>query len=159
MSKKTEDLPVGKAEKIIKETTEELLKLLEIEAKIELKENEHGTEIILETPDSGIVIGHHGDILESLQLVLSLCISKRLGEFKRISIEVGEYRKNREDWLRNLALETKEKVLDQQSELTLPMLKAWERRVIHLMFQDDEEVVTESIGDGKDRVLVVRPKN
>lgn len=145
--------------KIIKETAEELLDLLGIEAKVSLKEKEHGTEILLETPDSGIVIGHHGDILESLQLILSLCISKKLGEFKRISIEVGEYRKNREDWLKNLALETKEKVLDQQREFTLPMLKAWERRVIHLIFQNDDEVITESVGDGRDRVLVVRPKN
>ena len=152
MSKKNE-------EKIIKETAEELLNLLGIEAKLELKENEHGTEILLETPDSGIVIGHHGDILESLQLILSLCVSKKLGEFKRISLEVGEYRKNREDWLKNLALDTKEKVLSQQRELTLPMLKAWERRIIHLMFQDDDEVITESVGDGKERVLVVRPKN
>lgn len=152
MSKKNE-------KKIIEETTKELLELLGIEAKVKLKENEHGTEILLETPDSGIVIGHHGDILESLQLILSLCVSKKLGEFKRISLEVGEYRKNREDWLRNLALETKEKVLSQQRELTLPTLKAWERRIIHLIFQNDDEVITESVGDGKDRALVVKPKN
>ncbi|MBI2031593.1 MAG: KH domain-containing protein [Candidatus Levybacteria bacterium] len=147
-----------KDQKIIKKITEELLVLLGIEADIEIRENDDGYEIILDTPDSGIVIGHHGDILESLQLILSLCISRSLKEFKRISVEVGEYRKNREDWLKNLAQETKDKVLSERREFTLPMLKAWERRIIHLTFQNDDEVMTESVGDGKDRVLVVRPK-
>jgi len=148
----------NQAQKEIKKITEELLNLLNIEASIDLRENKEGYEVILDTPDSGIVIGHHGDILESLQLILSLCAAKNLKEFKRISIEVGEYRKNREEWLKNLALETKDKVLGEQREFTLPMLKAWERRVIHLIFQNDSEVTTESIGDGKDRVLVIKPK-
>jgi len=148
----------NQAQKEIKKVTEELLNLLNIEASIDLRENKEGYEVILDTPDSGIVIGHHGDILESLQLILSLCAAKNLKEFKRISIEVGEYRKNREEWLKNLALETKDKVLGEQREFTLPMLKAWERRVIHLIFQNDSEVTTESIGDGKDRVLVIKPK-
>ena len=143
----------------IKKTAQKLFEMLRIQGEVVVEEAQEGASVVLETEDSGIVIGHHGDILESLQLILSLCVSKKLGEFKRISLEVGEYRKNREDWLKNLALDTKEKVLSQQRELTLPMLKAWERRIIHLMFQDDDEVITESVGDGKERVLVVRPKN
>lgn len=146
-------------QKAIKKITEELLNLLGIEASIDIRGVENDYEITLDTPDSRIVIGHHGDVLESLQLILSLCISRNFNEFKRISVEVGDYRKNREDWLKNLALETKNKVLSQQREFTLPMLKAWERRIIHLVFQNDNEVMTESVGDGKDRVLVVKPKN
>lgn len=146
--------------KIIKDTTDKLLRLLDIEASFEVleKENEEAVDIILDTKDSGIVIGYHGDMLEALQLVLSLCVSKSVGRFIRISIEVGDYKKNRTDWLKSLAIETKERVLAENKEIAVPQLKSWERRVIHLLLQDDKEVVSESRGEGRDRVLVVSPK-
>ncbi len=148
-----------KQSKIVQDTTEELLKLLEIQGDFEVKEKEEAIEINLNTEDSGIVIGYHGDTLESLQLILSLCLARKLGEFKRVSIEVGEYKKKREEWLKNLAAETKEKVLSENKEVFLSDLKSWERRIVHLLLQNDQEVVSESIGEGKDRVLVVKPKN
>lgn len=151
--------PFWLMEKKVKKTIEEILKVLEIDATFDLLENEEGYDVILSTQDSGIVIGHHGDTLEALQTVISMCVSKKLGEFKRISIEVGDYKKNREDWLKNLAEETKEKVLTEKKEIFLPDLKSWERRIVHMMLQDDKDVTSESIGEGKERVLVVKPKN
>lgn len=149
-----------KEKKIIHDTTEKLLKLLDIEATFEIvgKEDDEGVDIVLDTKDSGIVIGYHGEILEALQLVLSLCVSKEIGRFIRISIEVGDYKKNRTDWLRNVALTTKEKVIDQHQEIAIPNLKSWERRIVHLLLQNDEEVISASQGEGRDRVLVVSPK-
>ena len=146
--------------KIIKDTTQELLDLLDLDAKFEIaeqKDNE-GIDITLETEDSGIVIGYHGDMLEALQLILSLCVAKRIGKFIRISIEVGDYKKNRTDWLKNLATLTKERVLAENKEIAIPQLKSWERRVVHLLLQDDKEVGSESQGEGRDRVLVVSPR-
>ncbi|OGH13710.1 MAG: hypothetical protein A3H50_03470 [Candidatus Levybacteria bacterium RIFCSPLOWO2_02_FULL_37_10] len=147
-----------KEEKIVKDTTDELLKLLEIEASAEINFGDETIDIVLDTPDSGIVIGRHGDILESLQLVLSIAISKKLNQFLRISLEVGDYKKNREEWLRNTALDAKDKAINQGREISLPELKAWERRIVHLALKDDEEVVSESVGEGRDRVLIIRPK-
>jgi spoIIIJ-associated protein len=148
-----------KQSKIVQDTTEELLKLLEIQGDFKVSQTEEAIEINLNTEDSGIVIGYHGDTLESLQLILSLCLARKFGEFKRVSIEVGEYKKKREEWLKNLAAETKDRVLAENKEIYLADLKSWERRVVHIILQNDQEVVSESIGEGKDRVLVVKPKN
>lgn len=148
-----------KQNKIINDTLEEFFKLLEIEGDFEVSESQEAIGILLNTQDSGIVIGYHGDTLESLQLVLSLILAKKTGEFKRVSVEVGEYKKKREEWLRNLALETKERAVLENKEIYLSDLKSWERRVVHLLLQNDQEVVSESVGEGKDRVLVVKPKN
>ncbi|RJQ38440.1 KH domain-containing protein [Candidatus Microgenomates bacterium] len=149
-------------EEIIKETIDELLKLLEIEGTFESKliknESSEEVDVLLETKDSGIVIGYHGEVLESLQFVLSLAVSKKLERFVRVSIEVGDYKKNRMEFLESLARQTKEKVLEENTEIPLNNLKSWERRVVHLILQDDKEVQTESIGEGKDRVLVVKPR-
>lgn len=148
-----------KEKRIIKNTIAELFKLLNIDGNFGIEEGKEGVaEVILDTKDNGIVIGYHGDTLDSLQLILSLCISKKLGKFKRVSIEVGDYKKNRMEWLKNLALATKERVLTEGQEIAIPQLKSWERRVIHLILENDEKVFSESLGEGRDRVLVVRPK-
>ena len=131
---------------------------LGIDTKMEILETEEAIEVTLETEDTGIIIGYHGETLEALQLVLSLLLAKQNGEFKRVSIEVGDYKKNRIEWLERLALDTKERALYEGKEVYLSELKSWERRVVHLLLQDDKEVTSESSGEGKDRVLVIKPK-
>ena len=143
-----------KQDKIIKD----FFVSLGIDTKMEILETEEAIEITLETEDTGIIIGYHGETLEALQLVLSLLLAKQNGEFKRVSIEVGDYKKNRIEWLERLALDTKERALSEGKEVYLSELKSWERRVIHLLLQDDKEVTSESSGEGKDRVLVIKPK-
>ena len=81
-----------------------------------------------------------------------------MGRFVRISIEVDGYKKNRMDYLHKLAVQIKEKALAENKEQVLMSLKSWERRVIHLFLQDDEQVTTESSGEGRDRVLLIKPK-
>lgn len=144
--------------KIINEVVSQLLKMLGIEADFSFEETQDSISLNFDTRDSGVVIGYHGENLESLELILSLCIFKRLGVFKRVSIEVGDYKKNRSAWLENLAKDTKEKVLLENKETYLPDLRPWERRVIHLIFQDDKEVASESVGEGRQRTLVIKPR-
>ena len=148
--------------KIVKDITEKLLKLLDVDGDFEILETKdsdgESIDIVLNTKDTGVVIGYHGDTLEGLQLVLSLCVARKLGRFVRISIDVGDYKKNRTEWLKTLALETKERVMSEGKEMAIPELKSWERRVVHLLLEKDKEVVSESQGEGRDRVLVVKPK-
>ena len=112
----------------------------------------------METKDTGMIIGYHGEVLESLQLILSLAVAKKLGRFVRVSIEVDGYKKNRTEYLHNLALQVKDKALAENHEQVLSALKSWERRIIHLFLQNDEQVTSESSGEGKERVLIVKPR-
>jgi spoIIIJ-associated protein len=143
-----------KQEKLIKD----FFVSLGVDAGMEIVEDEEAIAVTLETEDTGIIIGYHGETLEALQLVLSLVLAKANSAFKRVSIEVGDYKKNRTEWLERLALDAKERALSEGKEIYLSELKSWERRVVHLLLQDDKEVSSESSGEGKDRVLVVKPK-
>lgn len=145
---------MAKEEKIIRG----ILKALEIEGDFSVTVGEEVIEVTLDTKDSGMVIGYHGEILEALQLILSLCVSKKIDKFVRVSVEVGDYKKNRTDWLENLAVQTKQQAITERKEITIPNLRSWERRIVHLFFQDDPEVVSESVGEGRDRTLVVKPR-
>jgi spoIIIJ-associated protein len=136
----------------------DFFKKIGVDTKFELSEDDEQISLILETEDSGMIIGYHGETLEALQLILALVLAKKAGAFKRVSIDVGDYKKNREEWLKNLAQDAKAKAISQQREVFLEDLKGWERRVVHLILADDEEVVSASSGEGRERVLVVRPK-
>ncbi|MGI8420174.1 MAG: protein jag [Candidatus Levyibacteriota bacterium] len=147
----------AKERKDVEQLIEKLFVLLEIEGTFALEEQEEILDIMMETKDTGIVIGYHGEVLESLQLLLSLAIAKKLGRFVRVSIEVDGYKKNRTEYLHNLAIQVKEKALSENHEQVLSSLKSWERRIIHLFLQNDEQVTSDSTGEGKDRVLVIKP--
>ncbi|MBP6882306.1 MAG: KH domain-containing protein [Candidatus Levybacteria bacterium] len=143
---------------IITATAEELIKTLELQAEVEVVSHETTAEVILKTEESGIIIGYHGEVLEAFQLLLSLMVSRKAGHFMRLSVEVGDYKKNRSEYLESLAQQTKEKVLEEGRPHTLSSLKSWERRVVHMILQDDQDVISESMGEGKDRVLVIKPR-
>lgn len=143
----------------IQQKAEELLNLLGIKATVSVAAEGETAQINLETDETGMLIGYHGETLEALQLILSLMLARELGEFVRVSLEVGDYRRNREDYLKQVVEQTKERVLTENRPVSLPNLKSWERRIVHMMLQDDAEVTTESLGEGRDRVLTIKPKN
>lgn len=145
-------------QKIAKELAQTLFDHLGIKDSFEVSETKDSINIVISSVDPGLIIGHHGDTLDSLQLVLSLMLAKKLGEFKRVSVEVGDYKKNRSDYLKNLAAQTKERVVSEQREVYLPNLKSWERREVHMYLADDPDVISESVGEGKERTLVVKPR-
>jgi spoIIIJ-associated protein len=147
-----------KETKIIEEIVEKIFSLLEIDGTFTIEENGETVDVMMETKDTGIVIGYHGEILESLQLILSLAVAKKIGRFVRISIEVDDYKKNRMEYLHSLAEQVKEKTIAENKEQVLLSLKSWERRVIHLYLQEDDQVTSESSGEGKERVLLIKPK-
>lgn len=136
----------------------DLIRLLGIDGDFSCSFQEDSIEVVLTTEDSGIVIGYHGEVLESLGLISSLCVSNSIGRFVRVSIDVGDYKKNRTEFLKTLAIQAKERAILERKEIPLPLLRSWERRVVHLLLQEDKEVMTESIGEGRDRTLVIKPQ-
>ena len=144
----------------IQQTTEELLQLLGIEGTCSAEDaGDNMVSVAIQAEETGMLIGYHGETLEALQLLISLANAKKSGEFVRVSVEVGDYKKNREAWLKSLVEQTKERVLQENQPVALPNLKPWERRVVHLMLQDDPDVTSESQGEGRDRMLTISPKS
>lgn len=156
---KTAYTPLSNKEReTVEKLIEQVFSLLEIEGTFVVDEHNEVLDVIMETKDTGLIIGYHGEILESLQLIISLAIAKKLDRYVRISIDVDGYKKNRSEYLEKLALQIKEKALSEGKEQVLLSLKSWERRIIHLHLQNDDQVTSESSGEGKERVLIVKPK-
>ncbi|HEV2340090.1 MAG TPA: R3H domain-containing nucleic acid-binding protein [Patescibacteria group bacterium] len=142
----------------IVETTQSLLQLLGITAEVAIEVSGDIPQITISAEETGMLIGYHGETLEGLQLLLSLMVARKLGEFIRLSVEVGDYKKNREIYLNDMVNQAKERVLAEHISVSLPSLKSWERRVVHLLLSDDPDVISESEGEGRERTLIIHPK-
>lgn len=144
--------------KVIEEEAKLLLEQTGISAQVQVAQEDDNYKIQIDTDENALLIGKHGNTLASLELVLSLIIAQKTGEFRRILLEVGGYRQAREDYLKDLADRLKEEVLATGAERVIRDLKPWERRVIHMTLSENTDLITESEGEERDRVLVIRKK-
>lgn len=143
---------------LIKDEAEELFEKIGVDAEIKVEEAEDGFKLQVDAEENALLIGKHGNTLSSLEMILSLIVAKKTGEYKRILIEVGGYRQAREDYLKDLAERLKDEVIDTGAPKTVRGLKPWERRVVHMVLSESPDVVSESEGDERDRVLVIKKK-
>jgi spoIIIJ-associated protein len=149
-----------KTEEIIKKTAEELLQLLEIEKPtVELRKDERGVfHVAIKTTDSGILIGYHGENVYALQLILSLIVYKKTNQWQRLVLDIGDWRKKREEQLKRMALGAAQRVKFSREPVIMPYLNSVERRIIHLALAENPDVTTRSEGESKERRLVIEPR-
>lgn len=110
--------------------------------------------------ESGLLIGFHGDTLAALQRLTRVVFQQELGE-KRLVVNVNEYREQRTERLQQMAHKAAQQVLETGRPYHFNYLPAHERFVIHSTISENpdyRELVSQSEGEGRDRVLVIRPK-
>jgi len=115
--------------------------------------------IELDSKDSGLIIGKHGTVLEALQTVVNLGITREFkGTRKRIIIDIENYRNKREATLKRLSKEIADKVAKTKKPVLLEPMNPFERRIVHLALQNDRRVITKSEGEGIYRQIRVIPR-
>lgn len=108
--------------------------------------------------DAGRLIGKAGRTLASLEFLANAVVNKFDGEVPvRVNIDVGGYKRRRDDRLRQAARRVAERVRRGGLPVELEPMSAAERRVVHMALADDPAVASESTGEGRDRRVVVYP--
>lgn len=132
---------------------------MELEAEATVSMGAEGEKIIsVSGKNAGVLIGHHGDTLDALQYLVNLAANR--GEeddaaYKKITVDVENYRGKREETLRQLANRMAQKVLKYKKSMTLEPMNPYERRIIHSEIQNIEGVSTNSIGAENNRRIVI----
>ena len=139
---------------------EKLLADMNIEAEMSVSEGENGeTRIAINGEGASILIGHHGDTLDSLQYLANLAANKRVDgkkeDYVKVSIDVEGYRAKREETLRALARRMAAKVQKYKKSVMLEPMNPYERRIIHSEIQNIKGVSTNSIGSENNRKIVI----
>ncbi|MGN9163583.1 RNA-binding cell elongation regulator Jag/EloR [Clostridium sulfidigenes] len=146
---------IGDAKKFLRE----ILNAMNVKAEIHIKEENNEININLVGPNMGVLIGYRGETLDSLQYLLSLVVNKNHDEtYKRVILDTVNYRQNRQETLKKLALKMGDKVRINGKTLKLEPMNPYERRVIHSTLQNNAYVTTHSEGDEPYRRVVIELK-
>lgn len=106
----------------------------------------------------GALIGRKGERLSALQHLVNLMLSKQIGAWTRVLVDVEDYRGRRERQLRELAERAAARVVETGKMLQLEPMSALERRWIHMSLRDHPAVATQSIGEEPNRRVVLVPR-
>jgi spoIIIJ-associated protein len=151
-----EALAAGKA------ILEQLMTHLGFEVKVEVDTGETSRLNVVgegeERDALGALIGRKGERLSALQHLVNLMLSKQMGSWTRVLVDVEDYRGRRERQLRDLANRAAARVVETGKMLQLEPMPALERRWIHLTLRDHEGVATQSIGEEPNRRVVLVPR-
>ena len=122
------------------------------------KENEAYVVNIDAGDETGLLIGKKGETLDSIQTILGMMLKQATGEWNRVVVNVGDYREKEEDYLRSLAESTAQRAKETGEPQSLYNLKSWQRRIVHMHLAEKSDVMSESMGEGEERYLVVKAK-
>ena len=136
--------------------------VLDMELNLEVAMKEGNNDDMLITVDgegAGLLIGHHGETLDSLQYLANLAANKKVKgekqEYVKITLDIEGYRAKREQALRALARRMAAKVVKGKKSVMLEPMNPYERRIIHSEVQGIEGVSTNSIGSENNRRIVM----
>jgi len=104
------------------------------------------------------LIGYRGDTLNALQHFLNSAYYNRAGEYVRVLVDVNGYRDQRKEKLEDMAKNFIDRVRFFNQEVEMPSMNPSERRLIHTFVSNYDDVVSESVGVGRDRRVVLKPK-
>lgn len=112
----------------------------------------------IKTEESGLLIGHHGETINSLQLLIGVILYKKLGKWVRVLVDIGDYRKMREESIKEMVDRIAAEVEQSGRGVELPFLSPLERRIVHMMLSENSKVMSESTGEGRDRRVMIKPR-
>jgi spoIIIJ-associated protein len=105
---------------------------------------------------NGFLIGQRGDTLRALQYTISNALKNQNYAHTRVNVDVAGYKKNRADRIAKQAEDWFKQVKDSGEPKDLAPMNAADRRVIHKA-AEDWGLTTESVGEGRDRHIVIKP--
>ena len=136
----------------------DILDKMDIDATISVSETDETVKVEISGDNVGLLIGRRGETLDAIQYLTSLVVNKESDDFKRVIVDVENYRQKREDTLIALAYRMADKVEKYKKSVTLEPMTPYERRIIHSALQERFTIETISVGEEPNRKVVIRVK-
>ena len=143
-------------------TLEKIINFIIEDGEVEvINKKENGVIVLrIKTSNPGMLIGRHGHTLDALQYVVNIMVNKGLETSGRskIIVDIEGYRERREDIVSKYAYEKADIVKKSGKKIALCSMNAVERRIVHLVLQEDPQVFTYSEGTEPFRRVIIAPK-
>jgi spoIIIJ-associated protein len=136
---------------------ERIVAALGIPCRIEVEESDDELRVTCEGPELGLLIGRHGQTIDSVQYLANAIVWKGSDDRKRVVVDAAGYRARREETLQREAVRAAERAVANGEPVELEPMSAVERRVVHERLKDYPGVTTSSDGAEPNRYVVVHP--
>ncbi|WP_294796730.1 RNA-binding cell elongation regulator Jag/EloR [uncultured Fenollaria sp.] len=146
---------------ILKNFLDEFFRLFEVKASYKIDESDDMIKVLINgesSDDTSKLIGKKGAVLDSLNTIAQIQLNKSLAEFKRLYIDVGDYRKKRQEKVRELAIQGCERARKYGTKVSLEYMTSYDRRIVHETLAGIEGVKTFSEGNEPHRRVCIIAK-
>ncbi len=142
----------GKAKELLGDVVEKLGFDLSVEAEW----NDEGCLLNLSGDDAHYALAENGELLDAFEVILFQAYGRDLDREHRFVVDAEGFRQTRKAELHAMARFAADQVRKNGRPFTFGVLNSTERRIIHLTLQKEDDLFTESVGDGRERRLQVR---
>ena len=137
---------------------EEILQKMNISATVTRSDFLDAPYFHIETQDSALLIGEGGQCLYALQTIVKRATEQKHSEpCQPFLVDAGDYQRHRIEEIKERARMGAQRVRYFKKEVVLQPMNSYERRIIHLALVEDPDVSTESMGEGENRRVVIKP--
>ncbi len=143
----------------ISQIISDILAHMDVQARVSTEQTVNGFSFNISSPDSNLLIGQRGANLQALQTLAHNVAYKKFGLIDRFTVDVDDYKKKREWYLRETAKRALEHMKKTGRPVALEPMPAYDRRVIHAFLSADFDFETESVGEEPNRRIVIKPKS
>lgn len=109
--------------------------------------------------EPSLLLGDSGGNLVALQHLIRIIFRKKTGVAAGFTLDINNYRLERQKYLSDLALDMAQKVAEENRLVILKPMNSYERRIVHLALACDPRVATESLGEAEERRVIIKPQN
>ncbi len=118
--------------------------------------NDEGCLLNLSGEDAHFALAENGELLDALEVILFQAFGREIDREHRFIVDAEGFRQTRKAELHAMARFAADQVRKNGRPFTFGVLNSTERRIIHMTLQKEEDLFTESVGDGRERRLQVR---
>ena len=141
----------------IKHLTQSLVEKLGVnEVIIDVMDNNGILEISIQSPDEKALIGHDNEKFEAFTHIIKRMTAKEFDEGIKIVVDVNNMRSKKEEILKSKASIIADRARAFKIDVEMDPMSSYDRRIIHSHLESEPNIKTESIGEGRNRRLVVK---
>ncbi|MBM7642842.1 RNA-binding cell elongation regulator Jag/EloR [Streptococcus loxodontisalivarius] len=134
---------------------EKIIYEMDLDASIETHHTNRQISLQIETPDAGRVIGYHGKVLKSLQLLAQNFLHDRYSRYFSVTINVHDYVEHRTETLIDYTQKIAARVLESGQDFIMDSMSNNERKIVHKTISKIDGVHSYSQGNDPNRYVVV----